>query len=229
MDNLSGSVGTSGYLTCSLAVWCHRRKTSPIILESVLLLMRKIDVGWRIGYVRNFCHMKLKQSLAYLWVSTAKRTGWYGLKRRMVITPLNQHTDFYSRQQRQRFLALQTQRLRSLFGRSFGHWMCQTKFVISCGVRPMTPFQQKRTCRRGISFKTQPVNVVEVELKMESMQYGAAKWSNKFGGNWKSAENSWTKILLVSMTCCKESSPRKFQTWLSYLPLSGGVSSMNET
>ena len=61
----------------------------------VPLLTRKIDAGWRIRYVRNFCHMKLKQSSTFLWALTAWRTGWSGLKRQMDITPPSPHINFY--------------------------------------------------------------------------------------------------------------------------------------
>ena len=107
--------------------------------------------------------------------------------------------------------------------------MCLTKFVTSCRERPLTSFQQKRICKSEKSLKTQPVIIVGMELKMVFMQYGAAKWLNKCGGNWKIAESTWMKNLLASTICYNESLLKKIQSWLSYLDLSGGVSGMNET
>ena len=159
--------------------------------------MRKIDARWRIGYVTNGYY-------------TTKSTYRLLLKVVEAATPGTSNS------------AAQKLFWQELWSLNVPNKICHFLWRVANDSLPTKKNLQKRNitqdptydrCRDGIEDGIHAI--------------WGCQWLNKCGGNWKIAESTWTKNLLASMICCKESLFRKTQSWLSYLLLSGGVYGMN--
>ena len=153
-------MGISGYLICTLAVWCCHRKTSPTILEFVLLLMRKIDARWRIGYVTNGYY-------------TTKSTYRLLLKVVEAATPGTSNS------------AAQKLFWQELWSLNVPNKICHFLWRVANDSLPTKKNLQKRNitqdptydrCRDGIEDGIHAI--------------WGCQWLNKCGGNWKIAEST---------------------------------------